>query len=103
MLWGPSTSDEMAGLHIAVVPVHAEDEEDLASALGKDDPGDGRGRVADVRQCPAPNGAAAYDPRLNSRRSNHFLSSCPGAGGAAFGSAACAGCFGGTSGFGTAC
>jgi hypothetical protein len=33
VLWGPSTTDEMAGLHIAVVPVHAEDEEDLASAL----------------------------------------------------------------------
>lgn len=30
---GPATTDEMAGLHIAVVPVHAEDEEDLASAL----------------------------------------------------------------------
>jgi hypothetical protein len=33
VLWGPSTTDEMAGLHIAVVPVHAPDEEDLAAAL----------------------------------------------------------------------
>jgi len=33
VLWGPSTTDEMAGLHIAVVPVHAEDEEGLAAAL----------------------------------------------------------------------
>ena len=33
VLRDPSPTDEMAGLNIAVVPVHAEDEEDLTSAL----------------------------------------------------------------------
>jgi len=33
VLWGPATTDEMAGLHIAVVPVHAADAEELADAL----------------------------------------------------------------------
>lgn len=31
--WGPSSTDEMAGLHIAVVVVHAEDAEELSRAL----------------------------------------------------------------------
>jgi len=31
--WGPSSTDEMAGLHIAVVPVRAGDAEDLGAAL----------------------------------------------------------------------
>ncbi len=31
--WGPATTDEMAGLHIEVVPVHADDEEELGQAL----------------------------------------------------------------------
>jgi len=33
VVWGPATTDEMAGLHIAVVPVHAADGDELASAL----------------------------------------------------------------------
>ena len=31
--WGPASTDEMAGLHIAVVPVRADDAEDLSAAL----------------------------------------------------------------------
>lgn len=31
--WGPGSSDEMAGLHITVVPVDAEDAEELGNAL----------------------------------------------------------------------
>jgi hypothetical protein len=31
--WGPATTDEMAGLHIEVVPVHAADAEELGQAL----------------------------------------------------------------------
>jgi hypothetical protein len=31
--WGPATTDEMAGLHIEVVPVHAGDDEELGQAL----------------------------------------------------------------------
>jgi hypothetical protein len=31
--WGPSSTDEMAGLHIAVVPVDPDDAEDLSSSL----------------------------------------------------------------------
>jgi len=33
VVWGPSTTDEMAGLHIAVVPVRASDAEELGQAL----------------------------------------------------------------------
>src|SRR5471032_2712570 len=31
--WGPGTTDEMAGLHIEVVPVHADDAEELGRSL----------------------------------------------------------------------
>jgi hypothetical protein len=31
--WGPSSTDEMAGLHIAVVPVDPDDSDDLGAAL----------------------------------------------------------------------
>ena len=31
--WGPATTDEMAGLHIEVVPVHADDADELSQAL----------------------------------------------------------------------
>ncbi len=31
--WGPSSSDEMAGLHITVSPAHADDEQELSDAL----------------------------------------------------------------------
>jgi hypothetical protein len=31
--WGPATTDEMAGLHLEVVPVRAADEEELSQAL----------------------------------------------------------------------
>ncbi len=33
VVWGPSSSDEMAGLHIAVVPVRPGESEDLSAAL----------------------------------------------------------------------
>jgi hypothetical protein len=33
VVWGPASTDEMAGLHIAVVPVRAGDAEDLSNAL----------------------------------------------------------------------
>ncbi len=33
VVWGPSSTDEMAGLHIAVVPVDPDDEDDLSNAL----------------------------------------------------------------------
>lgn len=33
VVWGPSSTDEMAGLHIAVVPVDPDDADDLSSAL----------------------------------------------------------------------
>lgn len=33
VVWGPSTTDEMAGLHIAVVPVDPDDAEELGNAL----------------------------------------------------------------------
>lgn len=33
VVWGPSTTDEMAGLHIAVVPVDPADAEELGNAL----------------------------------------------------------------------
>jgi hypothetical protein len=33
VMWGPASTDEMAGLHIAVVPVDKDDAEDLSSAL----------------------------------------------------------------------
>jgi hypothetical protein len=33
VVWGPGTNDEMAGLHIAVTPVHEEDAEELSQAL----------------------------------------------------------------------
>ncbi len=31
--WGPATTDEMAGLHVEVVPVHADDADELSQAL----------------------------------------------------------------------
>ncbi|MEO8591856.1 MAG: ascorbate-dependent monooxygenase [Candidatus Solibacter sp.] len=31
--WGPATTDEMAGVHLEVVPVHADDGEELSQAL----------------------------------------------------------------------
>ena len=31
--WGPGTEDEMAGLHLEVVPVDADDAEELSQAL----------------------------------------------------------------------
>lgn len=31
--WGPGTTDEMAGLHIEVVPVRAADADELSQAL----------------------------------------------------------------------
>jgi hypothetical protein len=33
VVWGPATTDEMAGLHITVIPVHADDSEELSQAL----------------------------------------------------------------------
>jgi hypothetical protein len=33
VMWGPGSADEMAGLHLAVVPVSAEDGEELGNAL----------------------------------------------------------------------
>ncbi|HJT88271.1 MAG TPA: hypothetical protein VJ732_10455, partial [Bryobacteraceae bacterium] len=33
VVWGPATTDEMAGLHITVVPVKNEDAEELSNAL----------------------------------------------------------------------
>jgi hypothetical protein len=33
VVWGPSSTDEMAGLHIAVVPVDPDDADDLSAAL----------------------------------------------------------------------
>lgn len=33
VVWGPSTTDEMAGLHLAVVPLRASDAEELGQAL----------------------------------------------------------------------
>jgi hypothetical protein len=31
--WGPGSADEMAGLHIAVTPVEADDADELGNAL----------------------------------------------------------------------
>jgi hypothetical protein len=31
--WGPATTDEMAGLHVEVVPVNAADTDELSQAL----------------------------------------------------------------------
>ncbi len=33
VLWGPSSTDEMAGLHLAVAPVSDDDAEELSQAL----------------------------------------------------------------------
>jgi hypothetical protein len=33
IVWGPTTTDEMAGLHIAVVPVHSADGDELSQSL----------------------------------------------------------------------